>query len=240
MVYSDTSTKQGLLQDCEQLVFGNYGDITTRSDRLYDFTARMNRSLDKVASKIMQVDGRWQWDDTNYTDFPVGTTTLVSGQADYTLDVTHLLIEKVTILDSTGNSHIIYPVDIQDPVMVQYLQQPVVPTTGQPTYYDKKGGSIVLYPTPNYGIASGLTVHYKRPASYFAYTDTTKTPGIPSIFHRYISLDASLDYAISKRLTVKDDLAVLHKDMEDMIQEHYQKRSKDEAKFIRAINYSSR
>jgi hypothetical protein len=238
--FSDTAQKQGLVQDCEQLVFSNYGDITNYPDRLYDFTARMNRSLDKVASKIMQVDGRWQWDDTNYTDFPIGVTNIVNGQADYTLDVTHLIIEKVTILDSTGNSYIIYPIDIQDPVMAQYLQTPVIPPTGQPTYYDKKGGSIVLFPTPNYDATAGLTVHYKRPASYFTYTDTIKTPGIPSIFHRYVSLDASLDYAVSKRLSVKDDLAVLHKDMEDMIQEHYQKRSKDEPKFIRAINYSSR
>lgn len=240
MVFSDTTTKQGLLQDCEQLVFGNYGDISNNSDRLYDFTARMNRSLDKVASKIMQVDGRWQWDDTNYTDFPVGSTDIISGQADYTLDVTHLIIEKVTILDSSGSSYVIYPIDIQDPVMFQYLQQPPTQATGQPTYYDKKGNSIILYPTPNYNATAGLTVHYKRPASYFAHTDTTKAPGIPSIFHRYVSLDASLDYAISKGLSVKNDIATLHADIENIIQEHYQKRSKDEPKFIRAINYSSR
>lgn len=240
MVFSDTTTKQGLIQDCEQLIFGNYGDITGNANRLYDFTARINRALDKVSGKIMSVDGRWQYDDTNYTDFPIGTTDLIANQADYTLSVTHLIIEKVVILDPSGNSLVIYPIDIQDPSIIQYLQQPPTPVTGQPIKYDKKGNSLILYPTPNYSSTGGLTVHFKRGPSYFAYTDTTKTPGIPSIYHRYISLEASLDYAISKQLPMKNDLAVLVGDQEDMVQEHYQKRSKDEPKFIRGLGTSSR
>jgi len=240
MVYSDTTTKQGLVQDCEMIVFGAYGDISGNADRLFDFTARMNRATDKITGLILSVDNKWQFDDTTYTDFPIGSTALVIGQSDYTLDVTHLIIEAVTILDSSNNSVVIYPIDIQDPSMVQYLQQPATPATGQPTRYDKKGGSLVLYPAPNYNKTLGLTVHYKRPSSYFAHTDTTKVPGIPSVYHRYISMEASLDYAISKRLPIKNDLAVSVKDITDMVQEHYQKRSKDEAKFIGAVTRSSR
>lgn len=240
MVFSDTLTKQGLVQDCEQLIFGNYGDISGNANRLYDFTARMNRALDKSAGLIMSVDGRWQYDDTNYTDFPIGSTTITSGQADYTLSTTHLIIEKVVILDPSGNSIILKPIDIQDPVAAVYLQQPLVPTTGQPIFYDKQGNSLILYPTPNYTYGNGLIVHYKRGPSYFTYTDSTKVPGIPSPYHRLISMTASLDYAVSKGLASKNDLAVLVKDMEEMIMEHYQKRSKDEAKFVTPIISSSR
>lgn len=240
MVFSDTTTKQGLIQDCEQLVFGSYGTISGDANLLYNFTAKMNRSLDKVAGKILSVDGRWQFDDTNYTDFPIGSTNMVSGQGDYTLDVTHLIIEKVLIKDSAGNKHIIEPADITDPIVESYLEETTTAQTGQPIVYDKKGNSIVLYPTPNYNSTNGLIVHFKRPPSYFAYTDTTKTPGIPSIYHRYVSLDASIDYAVSKSLPVKNDWVTLLKEIEDMIMEHYQKRSKDESKFITPINYSSR
>jgi hypothetical protein len=233
MVYSDTSTKLGLVQDCEMNVFGNYGDISGNANRLYDFTARMNRSLDKVASKIMAVDGRWQWDDSNYTDFPIGQTDLVNGQADYTMSVDFLVIEKVQILDSEDNLVTLQPLDITDPISQQYLDAAATVTDSTPIYYDKKGSSLVLYPTVNYSKTNGLIVHHKRPPSYFAHTDTTKIPGIPSIFHRYVSLDASLDYAISHSMPVKNDLAVLVQTMEVQIEEHYQKRSKDEVRVAR-------
>lgn len=238
MVYSDTTTKLGLIQDCEQLVFGNYGDISGNSSRLYDFTARLNRAYDKAASKIMACDGRWQFDDTNYTDFPIGTTALVSGQADYGLDVEHLSITKVFALDSSGNKYLLQPIDINDPVAISYMKTPTA--TGLPTFYDKTGGSVFLFPTPNYSKAAGLIIYYQRKPSYFTYTDTTKSPGVPAIYHRYLSLTASLDYAVSKGLTMKNDVATLVKDMEDDMTEFYSKRSKDESKWISPIIYSSR
>ena len=41
-------------------------------------TANVNRALDNVVSAILGADGRWQWDDTNYTDLPIGVTDLVA------------------------------------------------------------------------------------------------------------------------------------------------------------------
>ncbi len=241
MVFKDTTTKLGLIEDCEQLVFGNYGDISgpTNANRLYDFTARINRAYDKLATRIMGVDNRWQFDDTNYTDMPIGTTALVSGQQDYTLDVEFLDITKVFALDSSGNKYMLYPFDITDPVARPYFETPTT-TTGSPIYYDKVGGTINLYPTPNYAKVAGLIVHYRRKPSYFVYTDTTKPVGVPAIFHRYLSLEASLDYAVSKQLSIKNDMAVRLKEMEETIDNFYSMRNKDESKFIRPITRSSR
>lgn len=239
MVYSDTSTKLGLLQDCEQLIFGNYGDITNNSDRLYDFNARINRAYDKLATLIMSCDGRWQFDDTNYTDLPIGSTNIVSGQQDYSFDVEYLDVLKVVLQDSAGIKYILIPIDINDPIALPYLIQPST-IQGIPAYYDKLGGSILLYPTPNYSRTLALTVYYQRKPSYFVYTDTTKPVGISSIFHRYLSLEASSDYAISKGLSTKNDLAERVKEMEANIEDFYSKRSKDEQKFIRPAFRSSR
>lgn len=239
MVFSDTSTKLGLIQDCEQLVFGNYADISGNANRLYDFTARLNRSYDKLATRIMGVDGRWQFDDTNYTDLPIGTTDLVSGQQDYSMDVEFMDVEKVQILDSAGNKKVLYPFDITDPLARPFLEQRAG-VGGIPTWYDKSGNSVFLYATPNYNSTGGLTVHYRRKPSYFAYTDTTKAVGVPAVFHRYLSLDASLDYAVSKQLAFKNDLAERLKEMEAQIDDFYSKRSKDEPKFIRRVYRSSR
>lgn len=239
MVFSDTSTKQGLIQDCEQNIFGSYGDITNNVDRFYDFTARINRAYDKLATRVMAVDGRWQWDDTNQTDFPIGSTALVAGQQDYTMDVEFMDVVKVITLDSAGNKTLLTPFDINDP-----LGRVVLTTNspdGIPISYDKTGNSIKLYPTPSYSKAAGLIVHYRRKPSYFSYTDTTnKSVGVPAIFHRYLSLEASLDYAITKQLAIKNDLAVRVKEMEETIDDFYQARSKDESKFIRSVIRSSR
>lgn len=239
MVYSDTATKLGLIQDCEQNIFGNYGDISNDAGRLYDFTARLNRAYDKAATMIMSADGKWQWDDTNYTSIPIGKTNLVSGQQDYTMDVEHLEILKVVAVDAAGNKFELTPYTITDEMGTVEAQN-ISPNGGIPLYYRKTGTSFFLFPIPNYNATAGLTVYYQRPPSYFTYQDTTKSPGIPSMFHRYLSLEASLDYAISKQFTMKNDLAVQVQSMKDDMIDFYSKRAKDEAKFIRPIVRSSR
>ena len=239
MIFSDTTTKLGLIQDCEQEVFGNYGDISDNSNRLYDFTARLNRSYDKAATKIMSADGRWQWDDTNYTDLPIGRTDIVSGQQNYSMDVEHLEILKVVCTDSAGVKHELIPYSINDPLATIEVEA-LSTQQGIPTHYRKNGVTFTLYNTPNYNYTNGLIIYFQRKPSYFAYTDTTKSPGLPAIFHRYLSLDASLDYAVSKQLTSKNDLAIKVKEMEDGMVDFYSKRSKDESKIFRPVFRSSR
>lgn len=240
MVFSDTTTKLGLIQDCEKNVFQSYGDISGNSERLYDFTARLNRSYDKAVTIIMSCDGRWQFDDSNYTDLPIGSTDIVSGQADYTLDIEHLDIIKIVALDTAGNQRIMTPLDIADPQMNYFLQVSSSGNSGTPMYYDKHGSSLFLYPTPNYNKTAGLIVYFQRKPSYFAYTDTTKSPGLNALFHRYLSLDASLDYVMFKQMTVKNDLDGKVKEMEALMTETISRRSRDEGKYFRPVVRSSR
>lgn len=241
MQFSDTTNKTGLIQDCEMTVFSQYGAISGDSDRLLDFTARLNRAYDKVATLIMSADGRWQWDDNNYTtELPIGSTDLVDGQKDYTFAVEHLRIIKVIIKDEAGNSNFIKPIDIHEPEAKLMYEQTATEVEGIPVMYDKLADIIRLYPTPNYDYTGGLTVHYQRPPSYFVSTDTTKSAGIPSIFDRYLSIAASADYAISRQLTNKNDLFNLSQRMEQDILDWYSKRSKDEQLTLRAKIRSSK
>lgn len=239
MVFSDTTTKLGLIQDCEQNLFGDYGAISGNADRLYDFAARINRAYDKVSALIMSADGKWQWDDTNYTDLPIGSTPLVSGQQDYTMDVEHLAILKVVILDAAGNKKELTPYTITDPMGTVEAENNVA-NGGIPTWYRKTGVTFMLYPFPNYSKNDGLIVYFQRRPSYFSYADTNKSPGIPAIFHRYLSLEASLDYAISKGLPQKKDLNDRLMEMKAEVQEWYSKRAKDEPKIIRGVFRSTR
>ena len=45
--------------------------------------ASCNKYLDTVAGYAIGADRRFQWDDTNHSKLPIGTTNLVANQAEY-------------------------------------------------------------------------------------------------------------------------------------------------------------
>lgn len=236
MQFSDTTTNSGLIQDCEFCLFGDngFGQITSNSNRLYAFTNLLNRALDTVTNLIMECDGRWQFDDSNYTDLPIGQTNMVDGQQNYGLSVTHLKLLRVEVMDQTGIWNRLDPMDFNDidnQGITEYLNGP-----GTPKYYDVQDGSLFLYPKPQTGyvtMTAGLKVYFQRAPSYFAYTDTTKVPGFSSTFHRLVSRWASYDYALFRQLPItkalRDEITVL----EGQLQDYYASRQPDEPLQIR-------
>lgn len=239
MQFNDTTNKLGLVQDCDFLVTSN-----STSYPLEDKARSANMALNEVATLILSADGRWQWDDTNYTDLPIGTTDIVSGQKDYGIDTTMIEITRVECKDAAGNWKFLTPFDQKD--LNQNTNQAVdinssgnsqdnssltsfLSTAGNPVYYDKMANSIFLYPTPNYNSTDGLKVYFKRAPSYFTAADTTKKPGFASHLHRYISLSMAKDYAVAKMLngnklqSINNELALL----KNSIIQHYGRRQKD-------------
>ena len=232
MQFSNTATKDGVLQDIESLVFSDdYGRITSNTKLLQTFTRYSNRALDRVTQLIFSADGRWQWDDKNNANYPIASTDLISGQVDYPFDVTHLQIHQIEVRNREntdwGKLQSIDPNGHTKPLSSVF-------STGTPIFYDKLADAPFLYPTPDYnmrlaeeGIA-GIKVTFQRGASYFVTTDTTKAPGFASNFHRLISLWASYDYAFSKQLPIakvlRDEIAL----MEEALKDFYSTRSKDE------------
>lgn len=224
MQFSDTTTKQGIIQDCESILFGdNYGQISGDSNLLATFVRNSNRALDKATTLIFDADGRWQWDDTNNTDYPIATTNLVAGQQDYRFNVSHLRIHEVQV--KSGDSWIklvsLDPRDYRRPLDEIF-------GSGTPTHYDKLADALFLYPNPNYDLSDGLKVFFQREASYFTASDTTKEPGFAKNFHRFISLWACYDYAFAKQLPItkvlRDEIQVMTTELQDF----YSTRSKDE------------
>lgn len=154
--------------------------------------------MDKAVSIIVNSDARWQWDDDNQTDLPIATTSIVSGQQDYSFTVSQLKIEKVLVQNSTGGWQALSPIDLADNDINTYLIG--TPANGSPLGYDFKASSLFLYPTPNYSATGGIKIFFQRPSTYFTITDTTKSPGFASIFHRYLALCATFDYQSAKGL----------------------------------------
>lgn len=221
MVFSDTSTKQGIVQDTD---FWANTDSSTYP--LASKTRNINRWLDRVAFLIQSADETWQWDDTNQTNLPIATTDLTSGRADYSIDTTFLKFLKVQVKDASGNWGDISPIDINDPLFG--MLSTATPTTGMPTRYDKNGQTIYLFPAPNYTTTGGgLKVYFERNTTYFTTSDTTKEPGFNAQFHRILSLGAALDLALAKDLPQTLNLQAKITEAENGIMEFYSNRSKD-------------
>ena len=201
MQFNDTTTKNGLIQECETWLFGsNYGAITDDANSLATFTRLLNHGLNETATLIMGADGKWQYDDTNYTDFPIATTALVVGQVDYQLDVDFLKIESVEVRQSSGDYYRLKQLDITDLTQKGITVSEFLDEDGLPQFYDLRGSSIMLYPAPratDVTTTAGLKVYFQRNPSYFASGDTTKTPGIPTPFHDIPVLFACAKYAKS-------------------------------------------
>lgn len=170
---------------------------TTTSYTAAQLLIEINNAYEEVVGWILGADGRWQFDDTNFTSFPEATTTLVANQKDYSFDVTHLEVIRVQVKDSSGNWYTLDPIDRQDyhePLETLFAQ------AGLPTMYDKDGSSVVLYPAPATGsvtLTAGLKVFFKRTASIFTsaeVTTGTKVPGFASTFHEILSYMSAITY----------------------------------------------
>lgn len=192
---------------------------------------RVNQAYEEITGKLIQGDGRWQFDDSNYTDLPIGTTTLVADQQDYSFDVRFLNVERVEVLDVNGIWHEVTPIDKPeiDGAIAEYHK-----TSGLPVEYDKQGESIILYPAPSASfctLTAGLKVHYQRTASIFTsaeVTTGTKTPGFASPWHMLLAYKAAIPYCMSYK---KDRVALYEAQamkMEKELLAFESRRNKDE------------
>ena len=200
---------------------------------------------------ILGADGRWQWDDTNYTDLPIGVTDLATNQQDYSFAYEHLVVTRVELADSNGQWTALTPMDQNDlntatfntltdnkpggvfndrRSLTDFLNTP-----GIPLYYDKIAESIFLYPAPSYNYTGGLKVYFQRGPSYFTTGDTTKKPRFANHLHRYLSVSAAYDFAVAKNLEQDKEnaLANMKNVYGQKIADFYTYRPKDESVMIR-------
>ena len=112
-------------------------DADTTSYTAADLLRRINAAYEEIVGLILGADGLWQFDDTNYTDFPIGVTTLVANQRDYTFDSTHLEIEGISVLKADGTWNKLTSIDDQTQIGIDPAEYQK--TAGLPNQYDKQG-----------------------------------------------------------------------------------------------------
>ena len=212
-------------------------DADTTSYTAATLLRRVNNALEMLVGKIINADGHWQYDDTNYTDLPVGTGNLVSGQSSYSFSSEYLDILEVMILTTGDIYQRITPFDPSE--MNQSWDEWVGSATGTipngfPQYYDKVGDSIRFdrSPTATHAtLTSGLKVRFKRTADLFTsaqVTTGTKVPGIASPYHQLIAYMAAIPYCMSYK---KDRVALYEKKVDEMTKDmidFYTRREKDD------------
>lgn len=206
-------------------------------------TIDINNALDKVFSLIFGVGGTWQFDDTSHPDHPIITTSLISGQRDYSFSTdgnSNLVLEIFRVLakDTEGIFREIYPVDVSGGTAPTSFTDGLN-INGIPCRYDKLGNSFFLDPVPNYNSDGGLKVYISREGSYFTTNDTTKKAGFAGIFHEYLALRPSYQYAVRNSLPNINSLKNEMLELENAIGEYYKSREKDSRKVLTpAINNS--
>lgn len=198
MQFYDGTNKNGICQKIDRLC-----DSTDTSYPRLDKTSEVNQAYEKVISWIINADGTWQFDDSNKSDQPRGTLTLVQGQEAYTFASDYLQIEAMDVKDVSGNWYRLKPLDHSD-LGDQTPEQYFGTTAGTPQYFDLfTDDSFRLYPSPSstyVTLTAGLRVWFKRAPTAFtatsATTDDSTTPGFASPFHEILAYMAAIPYCM--------------------------------------------
>ena len=200
--FSDTSNKNGLIQNIESLCNLSDGGISGNSTLLLKITGFINQANQDVAIALMQADKRWQYDDFNNTDLPRAAATLVADQRDYTLPAasssgnasTLLGITKIVVLDTDSQERILTLTDRTEAQLNNAYS-----SSGLPVVYKLVGNSVKIWPAANSTgttLSSGLIIYFKRTPVAFTSASTTTQPGFMAPYHDILEYAAAGKYML--------------------------------------------
>lgn len=238
MQFNDNTNKTSLVHEINFLC-----DSDNTSYPNTDKVREVNAALEEVVGDIIDADGTWQYDDTNYTTMPRGKGTLVEGQQQYSFSSEYLQIEAIEILDTNNRYIRITPLDLNDlhgegPDEHFGVDSSGNPLKGFPSNYDVQGDSIRLYPAPTsteVTLANGIRVWFKRTAQLFAAdgSDTTAEPGLPSPYHIILAFMASIPYCLKYHPERVAGYQIKAAELKKKLINHYSRREKDRPKVMR-------
>lgn len=226
MVFSNTTTKSGIIQTLERLCDLGQTYISGDSNILLEHTATINRVNHRVWHTIFTVTGNWKYDDGGFTDLPQATANLVANQIAYALPTDLLTVERVEIKDDNGDWFRLEPLS---PDRIPGAVDEFNDESSRPIYYTLVNGTIKLYPASDFSQDASLKIYFSRDSVDFLTTDTTKTPGFASPYHEILPIKAAIEWYKVKQpnsptlpILIQDDMK-----LENSIREFYGKRFVD-------------
>lgn len=226
MVFSDTVNNLGIVQQVRSFMRVDSNQWAT-----YKIVNSVNNYLDTVAGYAIGADRRFQWDDTNHTKMPIGTTDLTANQAEYSFLTDEqsnriLTLTRIDIKDSSGNWTQLQPLD---QFQIEGGLDEFYETASQPIYYDKVSDNIIrLYPKPATTVSAGLKFYFQRAPSYFTASDTTKEPGVAPVLHRGFVIASAYDGALTLGLDNLQALSVEFEKEKEKMMDYFLNRNNDQ------------
>lgn len=192
-----------------------------------------NNWHDTVTGYAIGADKRFQWDDTNHTKLPQGTTDLVLNQTDYSFLTDEqgnniITLIGLSLIDANSVEYPLRLVDRNDP---DYDISSFGKNSGTPTAYDKIADNIIrldFKPSSTDVSTYDLKFYFQRTGSYFTSSDTTKSPGVSPLLHRGYVIAAAYDIALTLGLANLSALAVEMQKEEKKMINYFSVRSRDE------------
>lgn len=227
MFFSSSSDKQGIVEQVRSLMRVDSTQYPTAK-----IVASVNNYLDTCSGYLIGRDRRFQWDDTNHTKLPIGTTDLTLNQSDYSFLTDEqgnriLTLTRIDLLKEDGNYNQLDLIDQED---ISGALPEFYKTAGIPQYYDKIADNIIrLYPKPSASITAGLKFYFQRTPSYFTASATTKEPGVSPLLHRGFVVNAAYDGALTLGLQNLNALMAERQIEEQKMIRHFTARNKDES-----------
>ena len=241
MVFSDNTNLTGIVEQTRSLM---------RVDASQWPTSRIvnscNNHLDTIAGYAIGADRRFEWDDTNHSKLPIGTTPLVANQTDYSFLTDEqnnpiINLTSISLIDIATNEETrLTPVNRNDP---EYSYSSFGITVGTPSSYDKIADNIIkldTLPTAADAAKYKLKFYFQRTGSYFVATDTTKEPGVSPLLHRGFVIASAYDGALTLGLNNLNALSVEMAKEDLKMKEYFAIRNTDEPKYIRPVMTSAR
>lgn len=200
MVFSDTTNKLGLIQDCE-LRCGLYdGEISGDSTLLATFTRLINNRQHRGQSIILEASPDIDFDDFNHGDRPSGTFSLSADRA-FELPASEKIL-KLKRVDYSYDGTTYYRAKRFDSLSYEggMGNEDKEDTNFSSTspYYDVEGNTLLFYPKPT--ASSSCYLEWTREVEEFSASgDDTKESGIDEPFHSYLSVGASFDWLLARK-----------------------------------------
>lgn len=235
MVFSDTTSKTGIIQRCEDFTGIGDGNISGDSTTLKKFTGNVNEALYEIIIEVMRSQDSFDWDDVNYaSDYPIGKASLVADQRDYTLPASlgFLTLKRLDVTWDGTNWYQASPIDSSE------MRFGLGNNTLEDGYYDltkprydAKSDGFWLYPAASQAqvdAGAKFRIEYTREFDEFTSSDTTQEPPLDRPFHDLVAIGASLKWAVMKDQTRAQNLNNLFLQGLEKMKVYYSRKNTDD------------
>jgi hypothetical protein len=224
--FSDTVNNTGILQQVR-----SFARVDANQWPTAKVVNSVNHWKDFLDGYAIGADRRFQWDNTNHTKLPEGTTASVSGQSDYAFTTDEqgnsiITLVGVSRLDSTTGGYVpLKQVDRND----QSIDLSTFGlSSGTPPQYDKIADNIIRL---DYSVGSVIAAYFKfyfqRTSPYFDAADTTETTGFSPLLDRGFVIAGAYDCALTLGLKNLTALAAERAKEEQKVIQYFSDRNQD-------------